>query len=191
MIVKARSWKTDMYISLWRQGFQRRNSRERCSASVSEQNTTTIRVARKEPDIKSSDRSSKNWIRGLGGGRLWAKACVFERTICVILDLQGGCADRCCFEFVLFRFLAGPSSLLSFASLCALIPCVPVIFSFSSRTSSPWPYFAIVCHLRNSRRSSSVLNSPDPRFSICLQLLHVRAKIWVCCIFYEQQMEGI
>ena len=48
--------------------------------------------------------------------------------------------------------------MLHFASLSNFIPFIPTIVSLASRTSLPWPYFAIVCHFRNTRRLNSVLN---------------------------------
>ena len=70
-------------------------------------------------------------------------------------DRIGG---RSIFPPVSRRSVGIPVCVLLFASLSNLVPFIPAVVSLASRTSSPRPYFAIVCHFKNTRRLNSVLN---------------------------------
>ena len=67
-------------------------------------------------------------------------------------------SGRSIFPPVSRRSVGIPVCVFHFASLSNLVPFIPAIVSLASRTSLPWPYFAIVCHFRNTRRLNSVLN---------------------------------
>ena len=58
---------------------------------------------------------------------------------------------------------ADPAPGLRRAYLCFFVLSCSAIVSPTPRTLLPWPYFAIVCHFGNSRRSNSALNSSSIR----------------------------